>query len=59
LGNRMLEKTIELAQEKGLRALDAVVREDRTDVIALYLDSEFNEMRKDVCLRRYFRERIF
>jgi hypothetical protein len=55
----MLEKTIELAQEKGLRALDAVVREDRTDVIALYLDSEFNEMRKDVCLRRYFRERIF
>ncbi|MHA1939731.1 MAG: GNAT family N-acetyltransferase [Candidatus Thorarchaeota archaeon] len=59
LGNRMLGKTIELAQEKGLRALDAVVREERQDVIALYLDSEFNEMRKDVHLRRYFRERIF
>ncbi|MHA2002650.1 MAG: hypothetical protein ACW960_00970 [Candidatus Thorarchaeota archaeon] len=59
LGNRMLGKTIELAQEKGLRALDAVVREERADVIALYLDSEFNEMRKDIHLRRYFRERIF
>jgi ribosomal protein S18 acetylase RimI-like enzyme len=59
LGHRMLSKTIELAQEKGLRALDAVVREERADVIALYLDSEFKELRKDVRLRRYFRERIF
>ena len=59
LGQRMLNRAIELAQEKGLRALDAMVREDRADVISLLLGSEFNEMRKEVHLRRYFRERIF
>ncbi len=59
LGKRMLEMTIELAQEKGLRALDAMVREERADVISLFLDSQFSEMRKEVCLRRFFRERIF
>lgn len=59
LGQRMLNMTIELAQEKGLRALDAMVREERADVISLFLESEFNEIRKEVNLRRYFRERIF
>ncbi|MHA2140731.1 MAG: hypothetical protein ACXADC_02115 [Candidatus Thorarchaeota archaeon] len=59
LGGRMLEMTIELALEKGLRALDAMVREERADVIKLFQDSQFSEMRKEVCLRRYFRERIF
>ena len=59
LGLRMLEKTIEIADEKRLRALDAIVREDRADVIQLYFDSEFNELHKDVNLRRNFRERVF
>ena len=59
LGQRMLSMTIDLAQEKGLRALDSMVREERADVISLFLDSEFSEMRKEVHLRRYFRERIF
>ncbi|MFW9802800.1 MAG: hypothetical protein ACFFFC_09125 [Candidatus Thorarchaeota archaeon] len=59
LGQRMLNMTIEIAQEKGLRALDAMVREERADVISLFLESEFNEIRKEVNLRRYFRERIF
>ncbi|MFX1603569.1 MAG: GNAT family N-acetyltransferase [Promethearchaeota archaeon] len=59
LGLSMLEKTIEIATEKRLRALDAIVREDRADVMRLYLDSEFNELHKEVYLRRSFRERIF
>ena len=59
LGLRMLEKTIEIADERRLRALDAIVREDRADVIQLYLDSRFNELRKEVYLRRNFRERVF
>lgn len=59
LGKQMLEETIELAQEKGLRALDAMIREERADVISLFLDSDFNEIHKEVTLRRYFRERIF
>ena len=59
LGLRMLEKTIEIAEEKRLRSLDAIVREDRTDVIQLYCNSEFDELHKEVYLRRNFRERIF
>jgi len=59
LGLRMLEKTIEIADGKRLRALDAIVREDRADVIQLYSDSEFNQLHKEVYLRRNFRERIF
>ncbi|MHA2379147.1 MAG: hypothetical protein ACXADS_07710 [Candidatus Thorarchaeota archaeon] len=59
LGLRMLEKTIEIADEKGLRALDAIIREDRAEVIQLYVDSQFNELHKEVYLRRNFRERIF
>jgi hypothetical protein len=59
LGLRMLEKTMEIADEKRLRALDAIVREDRADVIRLYFDSEFNELHKEVYLRKNFRERVF
>lgn len=59
LGLRMLEKTIDIATDRGLRALDAIVREERADVIRLFLDSQFNELRKEVYLRRNFRERIF
>jgi ribosomal protein S18 acetylase RimI-like enzyme len=55
----MLNKIIELADEKGLRALDTLVTESRQDVISLYTDSGFKEKRKEVYLRRDFRERIF
>ena len=59
LGNRMLEEIVEIAEEKGLRALDTLVTESRQDVIGLYTDAGFKENRKEVYLRRDFRERIF
>ncbi len=59
LGLRMLEKITEIAEEKRLRALDAIVREDRADIMQLYFDSKFNQLHKEVYLRRSFRERIF
>ncbi|MFW9847116.1 MAG: hypothetical protein ACFFD6_10230 [Candidatus Thorarchaeota archaeon] len=59
LGHRMIEKTVEIAKTKSLRALNASINEERSDVISIFLDTEFHEVRKDVCLRRDFRERIF
>jgi len=59
LGLRMLQKTAEIAEEKGLRTLDAMVTEKRQDVIKLYSDSRFEEQHKEVYLRRNFRERMF
>ena len=59
LGNRMLAKVIEIADEKGLRALDTLVTESRQDVIGLYTEAGFKENRKEVYLRRDFRARIF
>lgn len=59
LGLRMLQKTEEIAEEKGLRTLDAMVTEKRQDVIKLYTDSKFEEHHKEVYLRRNFRSRIF
>lgn len=59
LGLRMLQKTVEIAEEKGLRTLDAMVTEKRLDVIKLYTDSQFEENHKEVYLRRNFRSRIF
>lgn len=59
LGFRMLNKIIEIAEEKGLRALDTLVTESRQDVIGLYTESGFKENRKEVYLRKEFRARIF
>lgn len=59
LGLQMLNKIIEIAEEKGLRALDTLVSESRHDVIGLYNESGFEEERKEVYLRRNFRARIF
>ena len=59
LGLKMLEKIIEIAEHKGLRALDTLVAESRQDVIGLYTESEFKENRKEVYLRRDFKKRIF
>jgi len=59
LGLKMLQKTAEIAEKKGLRTLDAMVSEKRQDVIKLYSDSLFEEQHKEVYLRRNFRERMF
>lgn len=59
IGFRMLQKTLEIADEKDLRALDAVVSEERGDVIDLYIEAGFDEEHKEVYLRREFRSRIF
>ncbi|MBE0526305.1 MAG: hypothetical protein IH631_05140 [Candidatus Thorarchaeota archaeon] len=55
----MLNKIIEIADEKGLIALDTLVTESRQDVIDLYIESGFKENRKEVYLRKDFRARIF
>ncbi len=55
IGLTMLKKAVEIADDKNLRALDAVVSEERADVIRLYLESEFEELRKEIYLRRNFR----
>jgi GNAT superfamily N-acetyltransferase len=59
LGLQMLNKAIEIAEEKGLRSLDTLISEMREDVIDLYLKSGFKEERKEVYLRRDFKSRIF
>lgn len=59
LGSRMIQKSVEIAEEKGLRCLDALVPESRKKVIKLYIDSDFDENHKEVLLRKDFRARIF
>jgi ribosomal protein S18 acetylase RimI-like enzyme len=59
LGQKMLSKTVKIAEEKGLRALDTLVSESRSDVIDLYAQSGFTEERKEIHLRKDFRARIF
>jgi hypothetical protein len=59
LGLQMLNRIVEIAEDKGLRALDTLVSESRQDVIGLYIESGFKEDRKEVYLRRNFRARIF
>lgn len=59
LGFQMLNKIIEIADDKNLRALDTLVSESRQDVIDLYTKSGFKENRREVYLRRDFRLRVF
>ncbi|MFW9956918.1 MAG: GNAT family N-acetyltransferase [Candidatus Odinarchaeota archaeon] len=59
LGKRMLSKAVDIAEEKGLRALDTLVSETKSNVINLYTESGFAEERKEVYLRKNFRERVF
>ncbi|MHA3963425.1 MAG: hypothetical protein AM325_007780 [Candidatus Thorarchaeota archaeon SMTZ1-45] len=59
LGSKMLEKTNEIAVEKGLRALDAVFDVSRADLFDLYEESGFREERKEVYLRKDFRPGVF
>ncbi len=59
LGHRMLEKTSEIAEDKGLRALDAVFDVSRADLFDLYTESGYVEERKEVWLRKDFGFRVF
>jgi len=59
LGLKMLNKIIEIAEDKGLRALDTLITESRQDVISLHIESGFKENRKEVYLRKDFKARIF
>ena len=59
IGLTMLAKVVEIADDKNLRALDAIVSEERADVIRLYIDSDFEELRKEIYLRRNFRPSPF
>jgi ribosomal protein S18 acetylase RimI-like enzyme len=59
LGMKMLGKAVEIAEEKGLRALDTLVSESRGEVINLYTQSGFSEERKEIYLRKDFKARIF
>ncbi|MHA1961434.1 MAG: GNAT family N-acetyltransferase [Candidatus Thorarchaeota archaeon] len=59
LGARLLSKTVQIVEEKGVRALDAIVDEKRADVIQLYLDVGFEERRREICLRKDFRTKVF
>lgn len=59
LGTKMLEKTSEIAEDKGLRALDAVFDVSRADLFDLYTESNYREERKEVCLRKDFRPGVF
>ena len=59
LGKKMLEKSNEIAEEKGLRALDAVFDIARADLFDLYTESGYKEERKEIYLRRDFRPGVF
>ncbi|MCK5237915.1 MAG: hypothetical protein KAR33_00115 [Candidatus Thorarchaeota archaeon] len=59
LGLKMLEKAIEIAEEKNLRCLDALISEEKADAIKLFKNSMFDEHHREVLLRRDFKTRIF
>ncbi len=59
IGQRMLEKAVHIAEERGLRALEAVVSEARHDLVRLFTEAHFEELRRDIVFRRKFRARMF
>ncbi|TFG31556.1 hypothetical protein EU527_12120 [Candidatus Thorarchaeota archaeon] len=59
LGKRMIDKIIEIAEEKNLSALDTLLNESRREVIDLYSDSGFFQERREIYLRKKFKSRIF
>ncbi|MFW9832813.1 MAG: hypothetical protein ACFFEK_02365 [Candidatus Thorarchaeota archaeon] len=59
LGKKMLEKSNEIAEDKGLRALNTVFDVSRADLFDLYTESGYKEERKEVHLRRDFRPGVF
>ena len=59
LGKRMIEKIIQIADDKNLSALDTLFNASKSDLIALYAQSGFEEQRKEIYLRKKFRSRVF
>ncbi|MFW9907789.1 MAG: hypothetical protein ACFFEF_04380 [Candidatus Thorarchaeota archaeon] len=59
LGLQMLNKCVEIAEERNLSCLDALVSERREEVIEIFRSTQFNEHHKEVLLRREFKTRIF
>jgi hypothetical protein len=59
LGKKMLEKSDEIAEDKGLRALDTVFDISRADLFDLHTESGFKEKRKEIHLRKDFRPGVF
>ncbi|MHA1964273.1 MAG: hypothetical protein ACXACG_03120 [Candidatus Thorarchaeota archaeon] len=59
LGKKMLERTSGIAEDKGLRALDAIFDVSRADLFDIYTESDYKEERKEVCLRKDFRPGVF
>ncbi len=59
IGQKMLEKTSEIAEERKLYALDAIFDISREDLFELYTESGYEEERKEVWLRKNFRLSAF
>ena len=59
LGLQMLQKASEIAEERGLRALNAVFDVSRADLFDLFTASDYKEERKEVHMIRDFGFRVF
>jgi hypothetical protein len=59
MGLRMLKKASEIAEEKGLRALNAIFDASRADLFDLYTASDYKEERKEIHMIRDFGLRVF
>ena len=59
LGKKMLKKSDEIAEDKGLRALDTMFDISRADLFDLHSESGFKEKRKEIHLRKDFRPGVF
>jgi len=59
LGKKMLEKSDEIAEERGLRALETMFDISRADLFDLHTESGFKEKRKEIHLRKDFRPGVF
>ena len=59
LGERMIEKILQIADDKNLSALDTLLDDSKKEMIELYLNSDFSEQRKEIYLRKKLRSRVF
>ncbi|MFW9813663.1 MAG: hypothetical protein ACFFF9_14480 [Candidatus Thorarchaeota archaeon] len=59
IGTQMLQKANEIAETKGLRALNAIFDVSRADLFDLYTASDYKEERKEVHMLRDFGHRVF
>ncbi len=59
LGQRMIAKIIQIAEDKNLSALDTLLDSSKEDMITLYSESGFGEERREIYLRKKFRMSVF